>query len=274
MLDDSKMKEFQITVSNFYREFGRHSLPWRQTESDNQFDPYKIMVSEFMLQQTQVNRVVPKYQEFIEKFPTIEQLAAASLGSVLRTWSGLGYNRRAQYLLSAVRQIRSQTQPTFPTTINQLTALPGIGPNTAAAILAYAYNMPTVFIETNIRTVIIYHFFTSSKRPISEQAVLDIVGNTLDRRQPRVWYWGLMDYGAYVKRTVGNLNMASISYAKQTPFIGSRRQLRGAVLRLLSDHPYTKRALYKTLNDDRTEEVIAMLVKEGLIIRTGQTFHL
>lgn len=148
--------EFKKSVWNYYTHHGR-DLPWRVPEPDGNFAPYKIMVSEYMLQQTQVQRVIPKYRSFIKKFPDVRSLAAVSLSEVLAEWSGLGYNRRAKYLQESARLIH---QSEMPQTIEQFVCLPGIGHNTAAAICAYAYNQPQVFIETNIQDSFYSPFFS------------------------------------------------------------------------------------------------------------------
>lgn len=149
----------QETVWKYYHQHGRHDLPWRLPEPDGSFDPYKILVSEIMLQQTQVPRVLPKFTEFLTKFPTGQELAEASLGEVLAAWSGLGYNRRAKFLWQAAQKVVRDFGGELPHTFEALESLPGIGKNTAGAVAAYAYNQPAIFLETNIRTIFIHHFF-------------------------------------------------------------------------------------------------------------------
>ena len=146
---------FRKIVLCHYKKHGRHHLPWRKTKN-----PYRILVSEIMLQQTPVDRVLPKYQEFLKQFPSIKKLAAASLGDVLRAWQGLGYNRRAKYLHQCAAVIIYDNGGIWPRTVNELQALPGIGPYTAGAVMAFAYNQPIPIIETNIRTVYLHHFFS------------------------------------------------------------------------------------------------------------------
>ena len=262
MIDDGQIKDFQAIVREHYHENGRHDLPWRQSLSDGRFDPYRILVSELMLQQTQVSRVIPKYNVFLRRFPDVHELARVELGEVLRAWSGLGYNRRAKYLHQAAKALAQQSG--FPTTEEELTALPGVGPNTAGAILTYAYNQPALFIETNIRTVYIHHFF-HNEQGIADSTIRRYLEKTLDSEQPREWYWALMDYGSYLKREVGNLNMLSKDYTKQSKFEGSRRQIRGQILRLLGERSLTKAAVIASIPDVRTPEVIDELVHENLI---------
>lgn len=225
-----------------------------------------------MLQQTQVSRAVPKYQQFLERFPSFTVLADAPLGDVLRAWSGLGYNRRAKFLWECAKRVVTEHKGQLPKTTAELIKLPGIGPNTAGAVLAYAFNKPALFIETNIRTVFIHHFFMD-RQSIGDKEILDLVARTLPD-QPREWYWALMDYGSYLKQTVGNLNTASKHYTKQSRFEGSSRQVRGRILRLLGTRPYTQRELQQQIVDERLLPVLRELVAEGLITQTAKTYHL
>jgi A/G-specific adenine glycosylase len=227
------------------------------------------MVSEIMLQQTQAARVIPKYQEFLTLFPTVQSLAAASLADVLKAWSGLGYNRRAKFLWQAAGQIKN----TFPDTLDDLVALPGVGVNTAGAILAYSFNQPVVFIETNIRSVYIHHFF-EDRRDVHDTEILPIVKVTLDKEHPREWYWALMDYGVYIKNTVGNTSRNSKHYTKQSTFAGSRRQIRGQIIRLLSERPVSDEEIRNIISDTRLDEVLNDLTKEQLIRLDGHLYRL
>lgn len=272
MIDDRAKRAFQAEVWDYYHSHGRHDLAWREEESDG-FDPYRIVLSELMLQQTQVGRVISKYHEFLDRFPTVQSLAEASLGEVLKAWSGLGYNRRAKFLWQTAGQVMQEYGGVFPDQLAQLAKLPGIGPNTAGAILAYAYNQPVVFVETNIRTVYIHHFF-SGRTDISDKAILGLVAETLDKEHPREWYWALMDYGAYLKRTVGNLNHRSKTYARQSTFEGSRRQIRGQVLRLLGTGQLTAAELAEQISDIRLSEVLDDLAKEQLVQLRGKKYSL
>lgn len=255
MIDEMKQRDFREIVWAYYRDHGRHDLPWRATT-----DPYAIMVSEVMLQQTQVVRVIPKYEAFLRRFPDVKALAVAPLGEVLRAWSGLGYNRRAKYLHQAARAITGS----FPETLDELVKLPGIGANTAGAILAYGFNQPVVFVETNIRTVYLHHFF-ADREAVADREILELVRQTLDREHPREFNWGLMDYGVHIKQTVGNQNQRSRSYAKQSAFAGSQRHVRGQVLRLLAKAPMSQTKLAKQIGDERLEVVLRDLIREGLI---------
>jgi A/G-specific adenine glycosylase len=264
-----EITDFQQLVLSYYAAHGRHDMLWRQPP----FDPYKIMVSEVMLQQTQVARVTEKFPAFLRFFPDVQALATAPLADVLAAWSGLGYNRRAKFLWQAAQIIMSNFDGIFPTTGDELTTLPGVGRNTAGAIAAYAFNQPVVFIETNIRTVIIHHFF-EDKQDISDADIMQIIGAALDKKAPRQWYYALMDYGAFLKQTVGNLNKQSKSYSKQSRFAGSLRQLRGQVLRLLRGNALTIKQLSRQVTDERLPQALIDLEKEALISYDGQRYRL
>lgn len=276
MIDDNTpldLQVFSVKVWEYYHVHGRHDLPWRQPEADGNFDPYKVTVSEVMLQQTQVTRVVPKYTAFLARFPTVQALAAAPLGDVLRAWSGLGYNRRAKFLHETARLVLRDYRGEFPAQAESLERLPGIGSNTAGAILAYAYDQPAVFVETNIRTVFIHHFFPTQVA-VDDKAVRQLVSATLDYANPRQWYWALMDYGSSLKRITGSIHYRSKSYTKQAKFTGSKRQVRGQVIRLLGDRPHSAPELQMLLPDARLAVVLEELLDENLIRRQGTQYWL
>jgi A/G-specific adenine glycosylase len=272
-----EISDFLQSLRQFYEEEGRHGMLWRQPGPDGGFDPYAILVSELMLQQTQVSRVTPKYSAFIARFPDVRALAAGSLGEVLSLWQGLGYNRRARYLHLAAISVMRDFGDTFPATIEDLQKLPGVGPNTAGAIMAYAYGKPVVYLETNIRTVLIHHFF-KDEEAIPDKRLREILAIVVDSLEkdfgPREFYWAMMDYGAFLKKSVGNLNRASKSYTRQTAFHGSRRQLRGLVIRLLTERSYTYEELVGVLDDDRAESVVDDLVADQLVRRRGSSISL
>lgn len=232
-------------------------MPWRDDPSF-----YHVLVSELMLQQTQVDRVRVKFAEFMGTFPTIADLAKASLAEVLTVWQGLGYNRRAKYLHEAAKQV---AQHGAPTTFEGLIGLPGIGRNTAGAIMNYVYEVPTTFIETNIRTVYFYHFFPEG-RDISDAQLLEIVSATLDTQSPREWFYALMDYGAYLKKNGSGRLDTSRHYKKQSPLKGSVREVRGAIIRALASGPLGESELRQAVNaDGRFEAAFRGLLKDGLI---------
>ena len=188
-----------------------------------------------MLQQTQTDRVVGKYLAWMERFPTPSALAEAPLSELLSFWSGLGYNRRALSLARAAALV-SERGGSVPDTEEALLELPGVGPYTARAVLAFAFGIPTAFIETNIRSVFLHHFFTA-ETGVSDARIRPLVEKSLDRADPRSWYYALMDYGVEIKRRFGNPNVRSGTYAKQSPFADSNRRIRGALLRELCGFP-------------------------------------
>lgn len=265
-----KEKDFIKTVWNYYKKEGRYELPWRKTKN-----VYFILVSEVMLQQTQADRVISKYKEFLKVFPNTRSLAFASLGDVLRMWQGLGYNRRAKMLHEMAKRIMKEYAGTFPKTYKELKGLPGVGPYTAGAVMAFAYNTPSPIIETNIRTVFIHHFF-NNQSDISDADIYPLIERTLDRENPREWYYALMDYGAYVKRTIGNPNRQSKHYTTQSAFKGSDRQIRGAIIRALTEHGLTRSKLHRELPFDmqRIDEQLARLQKEGMVSKKGANYLL
>lgn len=209
----------------YWEKAGRHSLPWRKT-----VDPYKILVSEIMLQQTQVERVIPKYTAFIKRFPTVRSLARAKLSEVLALWSGLGYNRRAKYLHDAALYIVREHAGKFPREYPSLRAIPGVGQYTANAVRVFAYNEYEVLLETNVRTAIIHHFLKGRKN-ITDADIERYAAKAAEVQDPREWHSALFDYGSYLKRQGMSHNARAQSYTKQSKFEGSVRQVRGAILR-------------------------------------------
>ena len=263
------------TVCAHYKKEGRANLPWRKTH-----DPYRIMVSEFMLQQTQVSRVEGKYKMFIQMFPTVGALARAPLSEVLRVWQGLGYNRRAKFLHLAAKEIVQVYKGKLPADPSLIETLPGIGHYTARAIAIFAFNMPEVCIETNIRTVFT-HLCFPKKTNISDTQLLPLIATSLSLAKqkgytPREWYSALMDYGVFLKKNGIRINHKSAHYTKQTSFRGSPRQLRGAIVRTLLDGPATPSKLSKALLRDTPEVLkqLASLQKEGLVEARGAQFFL
>ncbi|MEK7189225.1 MAG: A/G-specific adenine glycosylase [Patescibacteria group bacterium] len=231
-------------------------------------------MSEVMLQQTQALRVVEKYRAFTKRFPIARSLAAAKLSSVLGEWQGLGYNRRAKMLHEAARAIVREHNGAVPGDPDALLALPGVGPYTAAAILVFAYNQPRVMIETNIRSVYLHHFFPDQKN-IPDSELTHLIGQTLDTRHPRKWYWALMDYGAHLKKTLPNPGRRSLHHSKQSPFRGSDRQIRGGIIReLIKKQKQTTAELARALDTDpgRVRGIIVRMRHEGLLKKQNQRF--
>lgn len=260
-------RTFVDAVWVYYRTHGRHGLPWRKTR-----DPYRILVSEVMLQQTQVPRVLVKYAEFLQKFPNVDALASAPLGEVLRAWQGLGYNRRAKLLHACAKEMGR----TCPRTYEDLLKLPGIGPYTAGAVMAFAYNEPVVIIETNIRTVYLHHFF-KGRVGVSDKELLPIIERTVDQENARAWYAALMDYGTHLKQVHGNQNNRSKHYIRQSKFKGSDREIRGAILRTAASRVFTQKRLtieLKEFERDRVMIQLSALVREGMLEKKGSTYTL
>jgi A/G-specific adenine glycosylase len=256
-----KLIKFRKEIWAYYKKSGR-KMPWREEE-----DPYKVLVSEIMLQQTQVARVVTKYNEFLKVFPTIKKLSLANGHEVLKLWSGLGYNRRALNLQKLARILMQSYHGKIPQNKEELVSLPGIGDATAGAIRAFAFNFPEIFIETNIRRVYIHFFFPKSKK-VSDNKIRTLVEKTLDRKNPRLWYYALMDYGAMLGQLKINPNTKSFSYRKQPKFKGSNREIRGAILRFLIEHNRkTPDEVNKNLKFDQRkfESALRSLLKEGIV---------
>ena len=255
-----------MAIFKYYKASGR-DFPWRRAR-----DPYRILVSEIMLQQTQVERVRTFYGRFIARFPGFVALAKAKKSDVLRTWQGLGYNRRALALHKiagiAVRKYNGQ----LPREREALESLPGVGPYTAGAIRAFAFNKPDVFIETNIRRVFI-HFFFPQKRKVHDRDILPLIEKTLDRKDPREWYFALMDYGAMLGATAkANPNRRSAHYAKQSNFSGSDREIRGKIIRLILAHKkMSTENLEKAIPQpkERIAKMLDALSREGFLKKKG-----
>ncbi|QOX80641.1 A/G-specific adenine glycosylase [Trichlorobacter lovleyi] len=261
---------FQELVYQFYREQGRQ-LPWRGGDLP---DPYRVLVSEVMLQQTQVDRVIPRFTAFIGRFPDAQALADASLTELLTAWQGLGYNRRALNLQRAARMIVGLWGGSLPDDPVLLQQLPGIGPYTAGAVAAFAFNRPQVFLETNIRAVLLHCFF-ADQEGVTDKELLPVVEAVLDRAEPRTWYNALMDYGSDLKRRFPNPSRRSRHHTRQSRFEGSDRQLRGAVLRfLLVAGGATPATLRKQLNaeEERLARILEGMLEDGFLSRQGSKF--
>lgn len=258
--------EFRQTVWEYYRVNAR-SMPWRD-------DPtfYYVLVSEIMLQQTQVSRVIVKFAEFINQFPTIKLLADVPLREVLTAWQGLGYNRRAKFLHEAARHVKHSGEPT---TRSGLMALPGVGQNTAGAMMNYVYEQPTPYVETNIRTVFFHHFFIDHKGAVHDNELMPHVARTLSHDNPREWFWALMDYGSWLKAQGVARNHMSRHHKKQPALAGSLREMRSAVIRALAAQDETERSLCSMFADDeRLEPALQSLVRDGLIQRRNGRVYL
>ncbi len=268
-ISHKEINNFTKTVWGYYEKYGRHDLPWRENT-----DPYSIVVSEIMLQQTQVSRVLDYYKNWKKIFPNWNKLAKAELRDVLKEWKGLGYNRRGKYLHDIAKRV-SQSQ--FPKDGRSLRDLPGIGEYTASAIEAFSFNHPSILIETNIRTAVIYHFF-KNKNDVSDKEIRFVLEQcikpgTKAHKNPREWYWALMDYGSHLKQEVGNLNKKSKTYSRQTRFEGSSRQLRSQILHYIVEAgpvstAQIKRVYGSTSRSKEIESLLTALQDNNMIKKT------
>jgi len=264
------IQEFRRTVYNYYREHGR-TFPWRETD-----DPYHILVSEFMLQQTPTGRVEEKYRPFLDRFPSCVALAEAPMRDVVEAWQGLGYNRRAQWLHRSAAKIISDYGGRVPRTRDELMELPGVGPATAGGVLAFAFDIPTVFLETNIRRALIYHFFTEDD-DVTDAQLRPVLTSALERENPRRWYYALMDYGAMLGDSHPQLHRRSAHYRRQAPFDGSDRQIRGAILRLLLSGSETSLEEFTAdldAEEDRVARILSDLAEEGMVCEEEGLYRL
>ena len=261
MLTQQEIRLFQAMIWRFYHQYGR-SFAWRHIDN-----PYYVMISEIMLQQTQTDRVVVKYEQFIDVFPTIAHLAAADLREVLGVWQGLGYNRRGKALWDNARKIVQDFNGIVPDNPAILETFASIGPNTAGSIVAFAFNKSVIFIETNIRAVYLHTFF-KGQNEVRDKQLMPLIEQTLDQANPREWYYALMDYGVHLKKLCINPGRASAHYAVQSKFQGSDRQIRGRIIKELALGGATsKQQLFAKLGDDyeRYERIVHTLVSDALV---------
>ena len=262
----SLVADFEQHVMAFYEAKGRHDMEWRHTN-----DPYKIVVSEVMLQQTQVPRVATMYPKFMERFPDIYALANADQAELLAAWQGMGYNRRALNLRKLANVIVDEFGGEIPDDPMILKTLPGIGPATSCSIAAFAFDRPVVFIETNIRRVFIHYFFDDGVT-VDDQELLPLVTAMLPTNS-REWYWALMDLGTALKTSVKNPNQRSRHYTKQKAFAGSDREIRGGVLkRMLEQKSGSPEVYAKEMNEDaeRVRGIMDKMVGEGFFVRESE----
>jgi len=265
-----QVRSFQKKVHDHYAQEGR-DLPWRK-----RVNPYRVLVSEIMLQQTQVDRVITKYKEFLAAFPDFASLANAPTARLLGVWSGMGYNRRALALRSLAERVLIDHGGKLPRVEEKLLSLPGIGKYTAGAVMAFAFNKPVVFMDTNIRRVYIHEFF-KDRDGIHDDELIPLVEQTLDREKPSTWYNALMDYGSALKNRHANPNRRSAHYAPQSPFENSNRQVRGAILKaLVKESPLSIAALVKRagMEAERVKRSLVQLEQEGFIRKSGTRYML
>ncbi len=273
-MSSDKIKIFQNKVYDYYHK-NKRDFSWR-----NHICPYRVFISEVMLQQTQTSRVIPKFEQWLARFPSFQSVAQASVHDVLIAWQGLGYNRRALALQKACQIIVNDFSGVLPDDVHLLQTLPGIGPNTAGSVSAFAFNKPTVFVETNIRTVFLYEFFQGVEA-VDDKQILDLVAQAVDHHNTRDWYYALMDYGVFLKKELKINNKTSRHYSRQSRFSGSFRQLRGAVVRILTK---VKKISHDDLvvclahevadNNHSLDRVLQQLQCEGFIKNKQDTYFL
>jgi len=283
-----EIEEFRKTVLSHYRQRGR-KFPWRFAE------PWGVMVSEFMLQQTQTERVIPYWENWMKVWPRPKDLADASMEAALRAWSGLGYNRRCRYLKESAAIIANENGGKVPETPQALLLLPGAGPYISSAIACFAYNVPAIFIETNIRSAVIHCFFPD-RNDVRDSEIIPILEAALDRGEPqpspqpsvrehrkgsplepRAWYYALMDYGAFLKSTTANPGRRSAHYTRQSPFNGSFRQARGKVIKALvsiGQCNAEELKLASGLEEEKLYEVLEKLKEEAFVAEDGGEYRI
>lgn len=267
---DEQLQLCRLMIRQFYKSF-RRSFSWRE-----EITAYRVLISEVMLQQTQTSRVEQKFEQFMSKFPTVYDLASSSLHDVLALWSGLGYNRRGRFLWLSSKVIVEQWNGLISDDPEVLVQLPGIGKNSAGSIVAFAYNKPTIFLETNVRAVLIHYFF-SDRDDVHDKELLPLLHLLVDRENPRDFYYALMDLGVWLKKQYKNPTRKSLSYNKQSPFKGSVRQVRGAILRcLLAEKKMQKEDLFKKLEYQKElfDLALKQLTHEQLIVTNNSFFKI
>ncbi|MDR1468778.1 MAG: A/G-specific adenine glycosylase [Spirochaetaceae bacterium] len=266
----SEIAAFRKAVLGYYETSGRNTLPWRLNAA-----PWPVLVSEFMLQQTQIERVIPYWKRWMGLWPEPGDLADAPLADALREWNGLGYNRRGRFLWECARRIAGEYGGVVPDTPEKLITLPGVGSYTAGAVACFAYDYPAVFIETNIRAALIHFFFADRERVHDTELVGILEESLCGEDNPRVWYWALMDYGAALKKAAPNPNRRSAHYTRQSRFEGSFRQWRGAILRsLVAEGPASANNLAERtgIEPDRLYDALAALEKDFMVACDGGVY--
>lgn len=269
-IDQKQIQKFRTKIRAFYRVH-RRDLPWRRTH-----DPYKILVSEVMLQQTQVDRVIPKFNAFIKNFPTVKHLAAARTQDILALWSGLGYNSRALRLKRAAEDVVRIYSGRVPKDKTALVLLPGVGPYTAGAIRTFAFDLPDIYLETNIRTVLIHEFF-SKRKTVSDSELLEVARLVLPKKDWCEWYSALMDYGAWLKSKGKNQNSKVKNATKQSRFKGSNREVRGAIMKLLTQKGSisdNEKSLREKFSRERLSVALASMIKDGILQKSAHGYIL
>lgn len=264
-------------------------LPWRTSR-----DPWLVLVSEVMSQQTQIERVVPKWLDFVDRFPTPVALAGAPVGDVISLWVGLGYNRRARMLHECASMIVERHGGTVPESLDDLVGLPGIGPYTARAVLAFAFERDVAVVDTNVGRILA----RLTGQVLTGRSAQELADQMVPDGQGWEWNRAVLDFGASVCtkatpacgscplhehccwRAVGDdpaVGSAGVS-TPQSKFAGSDRQGRGRLVRALTKGPLLVDDVADVLgwpdDADRVERVLAGLAKDGMAIRDGPLLRL
>ncbi|EKE40297.1 hypothetical protein ENUP19_0304G0045 [Entamoeba nuttalli] len=261
-VDPLKIKQMHEKILKFYEKEGR-KLPWRETT-----DKYKILVSEVMLQQTQVTRVIEKYKSWLIRFPTIQDLAKANLADVLEEWNGLGFNSRGKRLRDLAIEVCERYNGIIPSSVDKLLNLPGIGPYTANAVLIFSENQDIATVDANIRRILIHELSLDEKTP--ENILFAYANKCLPLGRSRDWHNALMDYGALVatgKKT------GITAKSKQSKFEGSRRSYRAELLRRIrkNNGSLSIENCEEVIKGTKytLEEIIEGLEKDGIVHKEG-----
>jgi A/G-specific adenine glycosylase len=277
--DPAEMDAFVSRVIAAGRELYR-DFAWRDTR-----DPYAVLVSEVMLQQTQVSRVVPYWERWMADFPDLEALAAAPLEAVLLDWQGLGYNRRAvalkrlaEEVVGAHRAAGHAGPAGLSSDPRALTALPGVGPATAAGVRAFAFDLPSAYLETNVRAVVLHELFADADG-VSDRTIVPLVEAAAQRAAERdigarEWNYALLDYGAHLKKTLPNPSRRSAHHSRQSAFEGSHRQKRARLLRAVLGGPGLSAGEYAEgwVEPDLAERILCELEEDGFVRREGDVW--
>ena len=273
-LKNDQIVQFQKLIYDFYT-LNKRDFIWRE-----EITPYRILVSEIMLQQTQTTRVIPKFENWLIQFPDFSSLAQASNHDVLTAWQGLGYNRRGLALAKIAQIVITEHDGKLPNDPTILQTFPAIGPNTAGSICAFAFNNPIVFIETNIRTIYTDTFFKGQSE-ISDKQLLPLIAQTIDRNNAREWYYALMDYGVHLKQNLPLINAASKHYTRQSKFIGSKRQVRGTIIKILTQLKHVEHEMLLELvsfelpeNKHNIDQIVQNLIDEKTVYKNNNIISL
>lgn len=266
-------RQFRSYIFSWWKKNAR-DLPWRHTS-----DPYAILVSEVMLQQTQVSRVLEKYDVFLGKYPTVFSLADAPASEIIRDWKGLGYNRRALYLHRSARIVVEKYKGIFPKSETELLSIPGIGKYTARAILVFAFRHTVAMVDTNIRKIITHFFYDDRTQP--ESVIWETANRLVPKGKSWEWHQALMDYGALeLAKQTGKNPARSIRRKKTVPFNQTNRFLRGRILDALRVSPRNDSGLVSEMvrtckrPESVVRDAVEQLIREGLCERTGAVLSL